>query len=123
MFLDNQIERSAIKDTDLFPLGLALPFKHQPSCALGVMMMSYLDEVARLEDLGREVDEALKREVKGKMKEWIPGADTEESFRDAEALWDAVCLLFPPLSIYSWIFDFFGSPKKLAFCTIRRTQN
>ena len=93
MFLDNRVERSAISDKDLFPLGLALPFRHPPNCALGVMMMSYLDEVARLKaNLRRDiVDEELKGEVKEKMKEWIPGADTEESFRDAEALWDAVC--------------------------------
>lgn len=118
MFLDNQVDRSAIAvnkknnngDEDekkkeeeeeegkennddgkaLFPLNLALPFKREPSCALGVMMLSYLDEIARVADQGRSIDEALKSEVKGKMKEWIPGADTEESFHDAEKLWDAV---------------------------------
>ena len=96
MFLDGQIDRKALSSTfthgeqDLFTLNLSLPLKEEPNCALGVMMNAYFEEIAVAEGQGKAIDESIKTEVKMKMKEWIPGADTEESFGDAGSLWNAV---------------------------------
>lgn len=64
-----------------------LPLYEDHSCALGVVVMSYLDELNGKED----PKDALTREKQQYAAQgWVPNCNFEASLGDALQLWDAV---------------------------------
>jgi hypothetical protein len=67
----------------------SLPFHEDISCALGIIVKTYLNELQGLED---PTSEACREEIKFKCQGWLAHADFQKSFADAMRLWDAVSL-------------------------------
>ncbi len=65
----------------------SLPLYEEHSCALGVVMMNYLDELN-----GREepTAETSREQQKHLAQGWVANGDFLDSLRDALQLWDAV---------------------------------
>ena len=64
-----------------------LPLYDEHSCALGVVTMTYLDEIStRTEPTVDNVREEMKYKSQG----WVPHSDVPGSLEDAFHLWDAV---------------------------------
>ena len=66
----------------------SLPFYEDRSCALGVVIMSYLDELNAKED---PTDAQTRDKQKYTAQGWVPNCDFKPSLDDALQLWDAVC--------------------------------
>lgn len=64
-----------------------LPFYTEHSCALGVVMMTYLDELCTREDPTSEV---TREEMKIRTEGWFEYCDFAASQKDAFHLWNAV---------------------------------
>jgi hypothetical protein len=74
---------------DLTDLGLSLPFTTGTNCALGIAVLSYLDDIAGHPDPTSPEAKSLDRE-RGP-KEWFPTSiNLAEDVRSAFVLWDAV---------------------------------
>ena len=69
---------------------ISLPFYEDTSCALGIVVRTYLDELHTLED---PTSEASRAEMKTRGESWLAHADFEHSFNDALQLWDAVSVI------------------------------
>jgi hypothetical protein len=68
-----------------------LPLYDEHSCALGVVTMTYLDEICtRTEPTMEKVREEMKLKSQG----WVPHSDVPGSLDDAFHLWDAVSGFF-----------------------------
>ena len=65
----------------------SLPFYIENSCALGIAVKTYLDELCTRED---PTSESTRAEMKGKGQGWIEYSDFSGSLEDAFRLWDAV---------------------------------
>ena len=64
-----------------------LPFFTESSCALGVVIITYLDELFTREDPTSEV---TRREMSIRMGDWFKYIDFAVCRKDAFNLWDAV---------------------------------
>ena len=69
---------------------ISLPFYEDISCALGIVVKTYLDELHTLDD---PTSEASRAEMKMRGAGWLAHADFEHSFNDALQLWDAVSVV------------------------------
>ena len=72
---------------------LSLPLYEEHSCALGVVMMNYLDELNGKED---PTAETSREQQKHLAQGWVANGDFLDSLRDALQLWDAVRPFPPP---------------------------
>lgn len=68
-----------------------LPLYDEHSCALGVVTMTYLDEICSCHE---PTMEKVREEMKIKSQGWVPHSDISGSLTDAFHLWDAVS--WPP---------------------------
>lgn len=66
---------------------VSLPLYDEHSCALGVAIMTYLDELCTRDD---PTLETTRSEMKVKSQSWIEYCDFPGSLEDALHLWDAV---------------------------------
>lgn len=64
-----------------------LPLYDEHSCALGVVTMTYLDEICTRTEPTMEL---VRAEMKQKSQGWVPHSDVPGSLNDAFHLWDAV---------------------------------
>ena len=71
---------------DLLLIFCSLPFYSEDSCALGIVIKTYLDELCTRED---SVSEQTRAEMKMKGQGWVDYADFNGSLEDAFVLWDA----------------------------------
>ncbi len=65
----------------------SLPFYDEHSCALGVVVMTYLNELSARED---PTLDSTREEMKTKCQTWVEYCDLPTSLNDAFELWDAV---------------------------------
>lgn len=65
-----------------------LPLYEDHSCALGVVVMSYLDELNWKED---PTDAHTREKQQNTAQSWVPNCDFRGSLADGLQLWDAVC--------------------------------
>ncbi|KAL8830353.1 MAG: hypothetical protein Q9170_005766 [Blastenia crenularia] len=84
MFVDGGVERDR---DDWMDIALRLPFFEEDSCALGVVVLNYLDE---LPSRPEPTSEATRDEIKSKGQGWIAHGDFNRSLLHAFQLWDAV---------------------------------
>ncbi|KAI4163464.1 MAG: hypothetical protein LQ342_002971 [Letrouitia transgressa] len=84
MFLEGLVDRER---EDWMEISLGLPFYTEHSCALGVVMMTYLDELCTREDPTSEV---TREEMKIRTEGWFEYCDFAASQKDAFHLWNAV---------------------------------
>ena len=64
-----------------------LPLYEDHSCALGVVVMSYLDELNRKDD---PTDALTREKHQNSAQSWVPNCDFKGSLADGLQLWDAV---------------------------------
>ncbi|KAL9612503.1 MAG: hypothetical protein Q9167_002888 [Letrouitia subvulpina] len=84
MFLEGLVDRER---EDWMEISLELPLYTEHSCALGVVMMTYLDELCTREDPTSEV---TREEMKIRTEGWFEYCDFATSQKDAFDLWNAV---------------------------------
>ena len=65
----------------------SLPFHDEHSCALGIVVMTYLDELSAREN---PTLESTRDEMKTKCQTWVEYCDLSASLNDAFEIWDAV---------------------------------
>lgn len=65
----------------------SLPLYDEHSCALGVVTMTYLDEISTRTE---PTMDKIREEMKYKSQGWVPHSDIPGSLEDAFHLWDAV---------------------------------
>ena len=65
----------------------SLPFYEDISCALGIIVKTYLDELHNKDDPTSESERA---DMKVKGKGWLRNGDFQASFDNGMKLWDAV---------------------------------
>ena len=65
-----------------------LPLYEDHSCALGVVVMSYLDELNWKED---PTDAHTREKQQNTAQGWVPNCDFSSSLADGLQLWDGVC--------------------------------
>ena len=65
----------------------SLPLYEDRSCALGVVVMSYLDELSGKDN---PTDPLTRQNQKSIAQVWVPYCDFNASLGDALQLWDAV---------------------------------
>lgn len=80
------ISESAVLQQAMLTIG-RLPLYDEHSCALGVVTMTYLDEISTRTE--PTVDN-IREEMKYKSQGWVPHSDVPGSLEDAFHLWDAV---------------------------------
>ena len=71
------------------------------SCALGIAVKTYLDELNTRDD---PTSEQIRAEMRGKGQEWFPYSEFSNSLDDAFKLWDAVSRKGPNLHNYTHVF-------------------
>ncbi len=77
-----------VRDTYRFALtSYSLPLYEERSCALGVITMTYLDELCTRDD---PTLESAREEVKVKTQSWVQYCDFPASLQDSFRLWDSV---------------------------------
>ncbi|KAL9606814.1 MAG: hypothetical protein Q9179_000022 [Wetmoreana sp. 5 TL-2023] len=84
MFLEGYVDRER---DDWMDIALTLPFYDEDSCALGVLMLHYFDELLTRED---PTSEYTKEEIKAHGRRWVVNGDFKASQEQAYKLWDAV---------------------------------
>ncbi|KAL8842147.1 MAG: hypothetical protein Q9176_002840 [Flavoplaca citrina] len=84
MFLEGGVDRER---EDWMDIALQLPLFDEDSCALGVMMLHYLDELFVRED---PTSETTREEMTSKSQGWVVHSDFKASRELAYRLWDAV---------------------------------
>ncbi|KAK4696793.1 hypothetical protein P7C71_g1184, partial [Lecanoromycetidae sp. Uapishka_2] len=84
MFLEGLVDRDR---DDWLEISLGLPFCQEQSCALGVLTMNYLDDLATYPDA---TSEKTRNEVMRKGQGWFQSSEFERSLKDAFKIWDAV---------------------------------
>lgn len=84
MFLKGHVDRAR---DDWVDLALSLPLYEEHSCALGVVMMNYLDE---LDGKDTPTAETTREQQKHLAVGWVANGDFLGSLQDALQLWDAV---------------------------------
>ncbi|KAL8683777.1 MAG: hypothetical protein Q9186_000263 [Xanthomendoza sp. 1 TL-2023] len=84
MFLEGCVNRER---EDWMDIALTLPLFEEDSCALGVLMLNYLDELFIRED---PTAEATREECTARSQGWFQHTDVEASQQCAYQLWDAV---------------------------------
>ncbi|CAO1599130.1 hypothetical protein XANCAGTX0491_002873 [Xanthoria calcicola] len=84
MFLEGGVDRER---EDWMEIALMLPLFEEDSCALGVVMLHYLDELFVRED---PTSDATREEMTSKGQGWVIHSDFKASQQLAFGLWDAV---------------------------------
>ncbi|KAL8874440.1 MAG: hypothetical protein Q9174_000233 [Haloplaca sp. 1 TL-2023] len=84
MFLEGYVDRER---DDWMELAQTLPLFNEDSCALGVIMLTYLDELCTRED---PTSESTREEMKSRGQGWAVYCDFNASQQQALQLWDAV---------------------------------
>ncbi|KAL8914238.1 MAG: hypothetical protein Q9171_001109 [Xanthocarpia ochracea] len=84
MFLEGGVNRER---EDWMEIALTLPLFDEDSCALGVIMLHYLDELFVRED---PTSEATREEITARSQGWVIYSDFKASQQLAFRLWDAV---------------------------------
>ncbi|KAL8735967.1 MAG: hypothetical protein Q9166_000529 [cf. Caloplaca sp. 2 TL-2023] len=84
MFLEGCVERER---EDWMEITLTLPLFEEDSCALGVIMLNYLDELFTRED---PTSETTREEISGRGQGWVIHGDFKASQQLAFQLWNAV---------------------------------
>lgn len=101
LFLENDADRNRddwmdislrfvvdLKSIYIYLTRSSLPFYEDTSCALGIIVKTYLDELNNTDDPTSEVQQAKIKEL-GTV-EWLRYGDFQASFDTAMKLWDAV---------------------------------
>ncbi|KAL8908916.1 MAG: hypothetical protein Q9207_000492 [Kuettlingeria erythrocarpa] len=84
MFLEGYVDRDR---DDWMEIALALPLFDEDSCALGVVMLTYLDEFSMRPD---PTSEATRVEMRECAQGWVKHCDFDASQRHAFQLWDVI---------------------------------
>ncbi|KAL8694482.1 MAG: hypothetical protein Q9218_000895 [Villophora microphyllina] len=84
MFLEGYVDRER---DDWMDIALALPFFTEDSCALGVVTLTYLDNLC---SRGDPTSEIAREETKDRSQGWAEYCDFDASQKKAFRLWDAV---------------------------------
>ncbi|KAL8793941.1 MAG: hypothetical protein Q9195_003454 [Heterodermia aff. obscurata] len=84
LFLKGHVDRDR---DDWMDLALGLPLYEDHSCALGVVVMSYLDELNWKED---PTDAHTREKQQTTAQGWVPNCDFNGSLADGLQLWDGV---------------------------------
>ncbi|KAL8710079.1 MAG: hypothetical protein Q9220_005351 [cf. Caloplaca sp. 1 TL-2023] len=84
MFLEGCVNRER---DDWMDLALQLPFFDEESCALGILMLTYLDQLHERDD---PTSEATREEMKIHGREWVIHSEFDINYQHALQLWDAV---------------------------------